>query len=121
LLNDRDTFWVVLDHPELPLTNNAAERALRHRVIARRISYETRNRQGSRAFTLLGRSEFVFHLRPEGVVGCGIRHADQPSGVVFYGTPAAERHFAKDGWTQFMLLLIGRRPVVPFSRLPESL
>jgi hypothetical protein len=53
LLNDWDTFWVVLDHPELPLTNNAAERALRHWVIARRISYGTRNRQGSRAFTLL--------------------------------------------------------------------
>jgi hypothetical protein len=53
LLNDWDTFWVVLDHPELPLTNNTAERALRHWVIARRISYGTRNRQGSRAFTLL--------------------------------------------------------------------
>jgi transposase len=53
LLNDWDTFWVVLDHPELPLTNNAAERALRHWVIARRISYGTRNPQGSRAFTLL--------------------------------------------------------------------
>jgi hypothetical protein len=33
----------VLDHPELPLTNNAAERALRHWVIARRLSYGTRN------------------------------------------------------------------------------
>ncbi len=53
LLNDWDTFWVVLDHPELPLTNNIAERALRHWVIARRISYGTRNPQGSRAFTLL--------------------------------------------------------------------
>ena len=53
LLNDWDTFWVVLDHPELPLTNNTAERALRHWVIARRISYGTRNPQGSRAFTLL--------------------------------------------------------------------
>jgi hypothetical protein len=53
LLNDWDTFWVVLDHPQLPLTNNTAERALRHWVIARRISYGTRNRQGSRAFTLL--------------------------------------------------------------------
>lgn len=53
LLNDWDTFWVVLDHPELPLTNNLAERALRHWVIARRISYGTRNPQGSRAFTLL--------------------------------------------------------------------
>jgi hypothetical protein len=30
LLNDWDTFWVVLDHPEPPLTNNTAERALRH-------------------------------------------------------------------------------------------
>ena len=53
LLNDWDTFWVVLDHPELPLTNNIAERALRHWVIARRISYGTRNPQGLRAFTLL--------------------------------------------------------------------
>jgi transposase len=44
---------VVLDHPELPLTNNAAERALRHWVIARRLSYGTRNAQGSRAFTAL--------------------------------------------------------------------
>lgn len=30
LLNNWDTFWVVLDHPDLPLTNNEAERALRH-------------------------------------------------------------------------------------------
>jgi len=52
-LNDWDTFWVVLNHPELALTNNAAEQALRHWVIARRISYGTRNPQGSRAFTLL--------------------------------------------------------------------
>jgi hypothetical protein len=43
----------VLNHPELPLTNNIAELALRHWVIARRISYGTRNPQGSRAFTLL--------------------------------------------------------------------
>lgn len=53
LLNDWNTFWIVLEHPELPLTNNLAERALRHWVIARRISYGTRNPQGSRAFTLL--------------------------------------------------------------------
>ena len=53
LLNDWNTFWIVLEHPELPLTNNLAERALRHWVIARRISYGTRNPQGSRAFTVL--------------------------------------------------------------------
>lgn len=53
LLNDWDTFWVALDHPELPLTNNEAERALRHWVIARRIGYGTRNAQGSRCVALL--------------------------------------------------------------------
>jgi hypothetical protein len=53
LLNDWDTFWVVLDHPQLPLTNNEAERALRHWVIARRIGMGTRTPQGSRAFALL--------------------------------------------------------------------
>jgi len=53
LLNDFDTFWVTLDHPELPLTNNEAERALRHWVIARRISQGTRTAQGSRTVAVL--------------------------------------------------------------------
>jgi hypothetical protein len=53
LLNDWDTFWVVLDHPELPLTNNLAERMLRHWVIARRIGFGTRNAQGSRTVAVL--------------------------------------------------------------------
>jgi len=53
LVNDWDTSWVVLDHPELPLTNNEAERALRHWVIARRIGMGTRTAQGTRAFALL--------------------------------------------------------------------
>jgi hypothetical protein len=53
LLNDWDTFWVVLDQPELPLSNNEAERALRHWVIARRIGMGTRTEQGTRAFALL--------------------------------------------------------------------
>jgi len=53
LLNDWDAIWQVLEHPELPITNNIAERALRHWVITRRISYGTRTPQGSRVFTLL--------------------------------------------------------------------
>ncbi|MGA8010493.1 MAG: IS66 family transposase [Thiomonas sp.] len=53
LLNDWDTFWVVLDYPWLPLTNNEAERALRHWVIARRIGNGTRTAQGSLAFANL--------------------------------------------------------------------
>lgn len=53
LLNDWNTFWIVLEHPELPLTNNEAERALRHWVIARYISHGTRTAQGTRAFSAL--------------------------------------------------------------------
>jgi len=50
---DWNAIWAVLDYPWLPLTNNEAERALRHWVIARRISYGTRTPQGSRVFALL--------------------------------------------------------------------
>ncbi len=53
LFNDGEAVFQVLQHPELPLTNNAAERALRHWVIARRLSQGTRTAVGSRAFTLL--------------------------------------------------------------------
>lgn len=42
-----------LAEPHLPLSNNAAEQALRHWVIARRISHGTRSEAGSRAFALL--------------------------------------------------------------------
>jgi len=53
MLNDWDVIFTVLDHPYLPLTNNEAERALRHWVILRRISYGTRTEQGSRVFAIL--------------------------------------------------------------------
>ena len=52
-LNDWEAIWIVLAHPHLPLTNNEAERALRHWVIARRLSQGTRTEQGSRVFALL--------------------------------------------------------------------
>ena len=54
LLNDWDAIWNVLTYPELPITNNVAERALRHWVIARKIRYGTRTQQGSRAYPLIG-------------------------------------------------------------------
>jgi len=53
LLNDWDAIWTVLAYPHLPITNNVAEQSLRHWVIARKLSYGTRTRQGSRAYTLL--------------------------------------------------------------------
>jgi len=53
LLNDWAAIWNILAYPQLPITNNVAEQALRHWVIARKISYGTRTPQGSRAFTAL--------------------------------------------------------------------
>ena len=52
-LNDWEAIFIVLAYPHLPLTNNEAERALRHWVILRKLCYGTRTQQGSRAFTLL--------------------------------------------------------------------
>ena len=53
LLNDWEAIFQVLSHPELPLTNNEAERALRHWVILRKLSLGTRTATGSRVFALL--------------------------------------------------------------------
>jgi hypothetical protein len=52
-LNDWQAIVRVLATPELPLTNNFAERQLRHYVIARRISYGTRTLVGSQGMALL--------------------------------------------------------------------
>jgi hypothetical protein len=53
LLNDWEAIFQVLSHPELPLTNNEAERALRHWVILRKLSLGTRTEVGSRVVALL--------------------------------------------------------------------
>ena len=53
LLNDWDAIFQVLAHPHLPLTNNEAERCLRHWVILRKISHGTRSSRGTKVFSLL--------------------------------------------------------------------
>jgi hypothetical protein len=53
MLNDWDAIFQVLAYPHLPLTNNEAERALRHWVILRNISHGTRTEEGSRIFAIL--------------------------------------------------------------------
>jgi len=53
ILNDWDAVIAAVNNPELPLTNNEAERALRHAVIARRISHGTRTNEGSIAYSSL--------------------------------------------------------------------
>ena len=53
MLNDWEAIFCVLDYPHHPLTNNEAERALRHWVILRGICYGTRTEEGSRVFAIL--------------------------------------------------------------------
>jgi len=50
ILNDWDAIVAFVFDPALPPTNNDAERALRHAVIARRISFGTRTEEGSRFY-----------------------------------------------------------------------
>lgn len=52
-LNDWEAIFRILENPFWPLTNNEAERALRHWVILRQISHGTRTPGGSRRFVLL--------------------------------------------------------------------
>jgi transposase len=53
LLNDWDIIVRQIHDPSLPLTNNEAERILRHWVIDRRLSNGTRTAEGTRSFTVL--------------------------------------------------------------------
>jgi transposase len=53
ILADWDAVVACFYNPQLPPTNNEAERALRHAVIARRISYGTRSTEGSLAYCSL--------------------------------------------------------------------
>jgi hypothetical protein len=52
-LHDWDVIFRQVYDPDLPLTNNVAEQALRHWVISRRISQGTRSESGSRAVAML--------------------------------------------------------------------
>jgi transposase len=53
ILNDWEAFVAFVKNPDVPPTNNEAERALRHAVISRRISHGTRTSEGSRAYSAL--------------------------------------------------------------------
>lgn len=68
LLLDWEVIMRPLREPHLELTNNAAERALRHHVIARRISHGTRTPQGSRGYALLASVIQTCQLRKASVI-----------------------------------------------------
>jgi transposase len=48
LLHHRQRLWTFLNHPGVEPTNNASERALRHAVIWRKLSFGTQSAAGSR-------------------------------------------------------------------------
>lgn len=53
ILNDWDAVVAFVYNPDLPVTNNLAERALRHAVIARYITHGNRSKEGSVAYAAL--------------------------------------------------------------------
>lgn len=53
ILNDWEAVVAFVKHPDVPPTNNEAERALRHAVISRRSSHGTRTSEGRRADSAL--------------------------------------------------------------------
>ncbi len=67
VLNDNQAIFRILNEPDFPLTNNAAERALRPLVILRKISYGSKTEEGSRSIAILASVVETMRLR-----GCTI-------------------------------------------------
>jgi transposase len=80
LYEHRQWLWTFLDHEEVEPTNNASERALRHAVIWRKLSFGTRSPGGSRFVeTMLTAIETC---------------RQQSRNVLAYVTEAVQAHFA---------------------------
>ena len=68
-LNDWEAIFRVLEYPAWPLTNNEAERALRHWVIMRKITQGTNSEQGSLSGDNYSDAGWV-HTRPTLIENC---------------------------------------------------
>lgn len=53
LRKNKDKYFTFLNHPGIPLDNNKAERALRHLVIKRRISFGSKTQKGAETTSIL--------------------------------------------------------------------
>lgn len=53
LRRNKEEYFTFLDHPGIPLDNNKAERALRHLVIKRKISFGSRTSRGAETTSIL--------------------------------------------------------------------
>lgn len=63
ILNDHEAVFQVLQHPELPLTNNSAERALRCWVILRKVCHGSKTEEGSRVLSILASVTDTLRIR----------------------------------------------------------
>ena len=86
-----------LKEPELPLTNNRAEQAIRPLVILRKISYGSKIDEGSRAITLLASVTTVF-VRYNGL--------DPKRGICFQTCFSKPHCVILDGWISRVRLAI---------------
>ncbi|WP_225630060.1 MULTISPECIES: IS66 family transposase, partial [Cysteiniphilum] len=71
-LNDWDAIFRILSYPEYPMTNNEAERALRHWVIVRRISLGSQSQLGAEATALLASVIETSKKRGEDVINASL-------------------------------------------------
>lgn len=71
LLGEKDRLFVFVTNPDVEATNNAAERALRHSVIARKISGGSRSERGARAYETLMSVYQSLKLRGENLLDHG--------------------------------------------------
>ena len=53
LRKNKEKYFTFLDHPHIPIDNNKAERALRHLVIKRKISFGSRTQRGAETTGIL--------------------------------------------------------------------
>jgi len=86
LLDEYDALWTFCDVQdiEIPLTNNAAERALRHAVIMRKVQLGTQSEQGNRWVERILSIRETLRLQDRPVLDYLIRaatagHHDQPA------------------------------------------
>lgn len=63
LLQFESEMFTFVEHPHVPAENNAAERAIRPRVIARKISGGTRSPEGSQTMAILSSLFATWQLR----------------------------------------------------------
>ena len=67
IYNDNPAIFRVLMNPELPLTNNKAERALRCWVILRNMCYGSKTEEGSKAIAILASVADTLRMRSQNV------------------------------------------------------